>query len=94
MWMSRILLTNRLHHLLVLYGMRAKRMPVWKRAAIAAAMLGALASAKVMANPSIHRPVVEFIHFYEESQVEAETQDMSLWDRILYSLLMTTTAAS
>jgi hypothetical protein len=69
-------------------------MPMWKRAAIGAAMLGALASAEAMANPSIHRPVVQFIHFYEESQVDEQTQGMTLWDRILYSLLMTTTAAS
>jgi hypothetical protein len=69
-------------------------MPMWKRAAIGAAMLGALASARVMATPSIHRPVVQFIHFYEESQVDEQTQGMTLWDRILYSLLMTTTAAS
>ncbi len=94
MWMTRRRVTNRLAHLLVLYGMRAKRMPVLKRAAIGAAMLGALASVRVMASPSIHRPVVQFIHFYEESRVDAQTQDMSLWDRILYSLLMTTTAAS
>jgi hypothetical protein len=94
MWMTRRRLTNRLAHLLVLYGMRAKRMPMWKRAAIGAAMLGALASARVMATPSIHRPVVQFIHFYQESEDDAQTRDMSLWDRILYSLLMTTTAAS
>ncbi len=74
-----------------LIGMSTKRTPTWKRAAIAAAMLGALASARVMANPSVHRPMVQFIHFYQESQIDEQTQDMTLWDRVLYSLLMTTT---
>jgi len=66
----------------------------WKRLAIAAALFGAVASAGVMSNPKVHRPVVRFIHFYEESQSYEQTQDMSLWDRVLYSLLLTKATSS
>jgi hypothetical protein len=65
-----------------------KRSKAWRNLAIAAALLCALASVKVMAKPSIRRPVVQFIHFYEQSQGPGEAQDLSLWDRVLYSVLM------
>jgi hypothetical protein len=66
--------------------------------AIAAALLCAAASVKVMATPSVRRPVVQFIHFYEQSQPaidkDGQSEDMSLWDRVLFSLLMTKTSPS
>jgi hypothetical protein len=48
----------------------------------------AAVSLHAMANPSVRRPVVQFIHFYEQSQ-SVDTQDMSVLERVMYSLLMT-----
>lgn len=58
----------------------------WKRLAAFAALLCVAASAHVMANPTIRKPVAQFIYFYEQ------TPDLSLWDRVVYSVLMTKTA--
>jgi hypothetical protein len=49
--------------------------------AILAALFVAVASLKLMATPSIRRPVVHFIHFYEQAD------DMGLWERFVYSLI-------
>jgi len=65
----------------------------WNRVAIIAALLCATASVRVVASPNVRRPVVQFIHFYEESQALPEVQDMGLWDRVLYSVLMTRTGS-
>ena len=58
--------------------------------AIIAALLCAAASVKVMANPEVRRPVARFIYFYQQ------TDDMNLWQRIVYSWLLakTTTPSS
>jgi hypothetical protein len=37
--------------------------------------------------------VAQFIHFYEQTKSLDETQEMSLWDRVLFSVLMTKTTA-
>ena len=65
-----------------------------RRLAIAIALLCAAASLKVVASPQVRRPVAKFIQFYEQNQVLPDSQDMSLWDRVLLSLLMTKTASS
>lgn len=57
----------------------------WKRIALVAALACGLASVKVMANPNIRRPVVQFIHFYQQ------TDDMNLWERVVYSWLLAKT---
>jgi hypothetical protein len=54
----------------------------WRRLAIVALLLCVAASAKVMANPCIRRPVAQFIHFYQQ------TDDMNLWERVVYSWLL------
>ena len=54
--------------------------------ALAMAFVCAAASAKVMANPSVRKPVAQFIYFYEQ------TEDLSLWERVVYSVLMTKSA--
>jgi hypothetical protein len=54
-----------------------------KRAAIVLMLLSAALGARQMANPSVRRPVVQFIHFYQQSE------DMSVWERVIYSLLLT-----
>ena len=59
-----------------------------KRVAAATALLGAAASLKVMADPCVQRPVSQFIYFYEQGD------DMNLWERVVYSLLLTKTTAS
>jgi hypothetical protein len=43
-----------------------------------------------MANPEVRRPVAQFIYFYQQ------TDDMNLWQRIVYSWLLakTTTPSS
>jgi hypothetical protein len=56
-----------------------------KKIAIVAAIACGLASVKVMANPNIRRPVAQFIHFYQQSD------DMNLWERVVYSLLLAKT---
>ena len=76
-----------------LIGMTRSKSRNWKRLAIAAALLCAFASVKVIAKPGVRRPVVQFIHFYEQSEGPGEAQDLSLWDRVLYSVLMTKTAS-
>ena len=48
-------------------------------------LLCAAASVKVMANPSVRRPVAQFIYFYHQ------TDNMDLWERVVYSVLMTKT---
>jgi hypothetical protein len=65
----------------------------WRLAAMAVALVFAAVSLHAMAKPSVRRPVVQFIHFYEQSQ-SADTQDMSLWERVMYSVLMTETSSS
>jgi len=62
-------------------GMR----PLWRRVAILATLACGLASAKVMANPNVRRPVAQFIYFYEQSD------DMNVWERVVYSLLLAKT---
>ncbi len=57
---------------------------------MAIALVFAAVSLRAMANPSVRRPVVQFIHFYEQSQ-SADPAGMSLWERVMYSLLMTET---
>jgi hypothetical protein len=57
----------------------------WRRIAMLAALLCAGLSVKVVANPCVRRPVAQFIHFYEQAP------DMSLWERIVYSVLLTRT---
>jgi hypothetical protein len=52
-----------------------------RRVAILLAVFCILASVKVMATPSIRRPVVHFIHFYQQAD------DMGLWERFVYSLI-------
>ena len=52
-----------------------------RRLAIVATLFIALASFKVMATPSIRRPVVHFMHFYQQAE------DMGLWERFVYSLI-------
>jgi hypothetical protein len=67
--------------------------PIWRRTAIVAALACGLASAKVMANPNVRRPVAQFIYFYQQAQDIGD--DMNLWERVVYSCLLTkTTAAS
>ena len=53
-----------------------------------AALACGLASVKVMANPSLRRPVAQFIYFYQQSD------DMNLWERVVYSCLLTKTTAA
>ena len=60
----------------------------WKRTAAIVALLGATASVKVMADPCVQRPVTRFIYFYQQSD------DMNLWERVVYSLLLTQTTSS
>ena len=50
-----------------------------------AALVCVAASAKVMANPSVRRPVAQFIHFYQQ------TEELGLWDRLMFTVLMTRT---
>jgi len=52
-------------------------------------LLCAAISLKAIANPEVRRPVVQFIYFYQQSEVSQDTQALGLWDRILYSVLMT-----
>ena len=59
-------------------GMRGKHI---RRTVILLALLCGCASVKLVANPSVRRPVAQFIYFYEQ------TPDLSLWDRVVYSLL-------
>lgn len=73
---------------------RAGRKQRGKRLAIVLALLCASASVKVAASPGVRRPVAQFIHFYEQTKSLDETQAMSLWDRVLFSVLMTKTTAS
>ena len=51
-------------------------------------LLCAAASVKVMANPSVQRPVAEFIYFYGQSDAS------NLWDRLIYSWLLAHTTVS
>ena len=48
---------------------------------VLALLFVALASFKVMATPSIRRPVVNFIHFYQQAE------DMGIWERFVYGLI-------
>ena len=48
-----------------------------------AALLCAAASVKVMANPSVRRPVAHFIEFYQQ------TEDLGMWNRLVLSVVMT-----
>jgi hypothetical protein len=57
----------------------------WRRIAMIAALLCAGASVKVMATPSIRRPVAQFIYFYQQ------TNDMNVWERVVYSWLLSRT---
>ncbi len=63
---------------------RSKRKGLRRIAAIAT-LLCAAASVKVAANPSIRRPVVQFIHFYQQ------TDDMNVWERVVYSWVLSKT---
>jgi hypothetical protein len=62
--------------------------PLRRRVAILATLVCGLASMKVMANPSVRRPVAQFIYFYQQSD------DMNLWERVVYSLLLAKTTSS
>lgn len=53
--------------------------------AAVAALLCAAASVRVVASPSIRCPVAKFIHFYQQ------TDDMNLWERVVYSWLLAKT---
>jgi hypothetical protein len=53
---------------------------------MAAVLFSLAVSVTAAANPCIRRPVVQFIHFYEQSD------DMSRVDRLIYSVLMTQTS--
>jgi hypothetical protein len=53
------------------------------------ALACAFASVKVMANPNIRRPVVQFIYFYE--QTDQVSDAMNIWERVVYSLLLAKT---
>ena len=55
----------------------------WRRVLAVVVLLGMAASASLMAKPSVRRPAVTFIHFYQQ------TEDLTLWERLIYSLLMT-----
>ena len=59
-----------------------------KRVAILAALLCAAASVKVVANPSVQRPVATFIYFYQQGE------DLGPFARVLYSVVMTTAPSS
>jgi hypothetical protein len=65
----------------------------YKRIAILAALACGLASVKVMANPNIRRPVAQFIHLYQQTEFSEQTQDMNLWERVVYSWLLAKTVA-
>jgi len=62
-------------------GMKRKQNKGWRRIALLAVFFAVLASLKVMATPSMRRPVVHFIHFYQQSE------DMGLWGRFVYGLV-------
>ncbi len=57
----------------------------FRRTLMLLALLCAAASVKVVASPCFRRPVAQFIYFYEQ------TPGLSLWDRVVYSLLLTRT---
>jgi hypothetical protein len=67
-----------------------RRSTSWRQIALILAVACGLASVKAMANPSIRRPVAQFIYFYQQ------TDDMHLWERVVYSWLLSeeTTAPS
>jgi len=64
-------------------GMRRAKQRSWKRLAAIAVLLCAAASARVVANPAVRRPVVQFMNFYEQ------TPELGVWERVVYSVLMT-----
>jgi hypothetical protein len=66
-------------------GMSGRKQKTWRRLATIAAILFVLASAKVMANPQVRRPVANFIYFYQQ------TENLGIWDRLMFSVLMTRT---
>jgi hypothetical protein len=51
-------------------------------------LLCAAASVKVMAKPSVQRPVAQFIYFYGQSDAS------NLWERVIYSVLLANTTVS
>ena len=61
--------------------MRQQQNEKGRRLAILIALFCIVASVKVMATPSIRRPVTHFIHFYQQAD------DMGLWERFVYSLI-------
>jgi hypothetical protein len=56
-----------------------------KRVAIVLMLVSAALGARQLANPCVRGPVVQFIHFYQQSD------DLSVWERVIYSLLLTRT---
>src|SRR5215467_11754519 len=64
-------------------GMRQGKPKSWRRLAAVAVLLCVAASAKVMDNPAVKRPVAHFIHFYQQ------TDNVGWVDRVVYSVLMT-----
>jgi hypothetical protein len=60
----------------------------WRRIAVLAALFCLFASVKMVANPEVRRPVARFIHFYEQ------TDDMNLWERVVYSWVLAKVTAS
>ena len=61
----------------------------WKRVAMILALACGFASVRVMANPSVRRPVAQFIYFYQQNgDIHA---DMNLWERVVFSCLLTKT---
>jgi hypothetical protein len=59
--------------------------PRWKRTLTAAILLCAAGSVKW--NPPVPRPVAKFILVYQQAA------DLNLWDRVVYSLLLTKSTA-
>jgi hypothetical protein len=59
-----------------------------KRAAMIFVLLTAVSGASVMAKPAVRRPVSQFIQFYQSSD------DMGVWERVVYSVLATRTTGS
>jgi hypothetical protein len=55
----------------------------WRRLGIVAGLICAAASMKLVASPSVRRPVAKFIYFYQQ------TDDMNLLERVVYGLLKT-----
>jgi hypothetical protein len=61
-----------------------------RRWIVVAAMLAALTGTGLKAarnTPAIATPICRFLHFYQEA--ENESAPMRLWERVVYSLILT-----